>query len=137
MDNTVREMQIRSRSLESNRYSNEHRKHDVGQIPSSRSFRNLRSFGSSNGILRYSNWRIHAGVARISVRRLYATIRFSPLHLYLLKRHNISLLSYFDINLCRLSAKPFTVIVFTVIVSVMRECAYVLSLESRRFLSPI
>lgn len=80
MDNTARQMQIRS--LESNRYSNEHRKHDVGQIPSSRSFRNLRSFGSSSGILRYSNWRIHASVARISVRRLHTTIRFSPAHLY-------------------------------------------------------
>lgn len=82
MDNTARRMQIRSSSLESNRYSNEHRKHDVGQIPSSRSFRNLRSFGGSSGILRYSNWRIHAGVARISVRSLHAMSRFSLAHLY-------------------------------------------------------
>jgi len=52
-------------SLQSNRYSNEHRRHDVGQIPSPRSFRNLRSFGGAGGILRYSNWRIHAAVARI------------------------------------------------------------------------
>lgn len=81
MDNTARRMQIRSSSLESNRYSNEHRKHDVGQIPSSRSFRNLRSFGGSSGILRYSNWRIHAGVARISVRSLHAMSRFSSAHL--------------------------------------------------------
>lgn len=81
MDNTARRMQIRSSSLESNRYSNEHRKHDVGQIPSSRSFRNLRSFGGSSGILRYSNWRIHAGVAHISARRLHAMSRFSSAHL--------------------------------------------------------
>jgi len=62
-------------SLQSNRYSNEHRRHDVGQIPPPRSFRNLRSFGGAGGILRYSNWRIHAAVARISVRSLRAASR--------------------------------------------------------------